>query len=166
MESVFPSGLWNISRLTRDSGVCMPAFDRGVMMHRRNRPEEKYTDTLRHPSSSNQTRWQEQTDGFIWCLTTRLCLNIRKIHINKNHITHRNKLSRLCCFLSVIFELGFIKAWVIGGGYERDLVPESEWTFRKKQNSAPQPPTSAPWPQAFQQKLLWRPQSLVLEREI
>lgn len=108
MDSVFPSGLWNISRLTRDSGVCMPAFDRGVMMHRRNQPEEKYTDTLRHPSSSNQTRWQEQTDGFIWCLTKCLCLNIRKMQCN--HITHRNKLSRLCCFLSVIF-----LAWIYKG---------------------------------------------------
>lgn len=108
MESVFPSGLWNISRLTRDSGVCMPAFDRGVVMHRRNQPEEKYTDTLRHPSSSNQTRWQEQTGGFIWCLTTRLCLNIRKIECN--HITHRNKWSRLCCFFVCDF-----RAWIYKG---------------------------------------------------
>lgn len=69
MEYVCPPGLQNISRLTRDSGARTPAFDSVVMMHRRDRAEENCTGILRHNSSSNQTRGQEQTDGFIWCVT-------------------------------------------------------------------------------------------------
>lgn len=37
-----------------------------------------------------------------------------------------------------------MKAWVTGGGNDRDLVPKSECSFRKKQNSAPPTPDVSP----------------------